>query len=484
MQDAIQAYGNQQNGLAEEKDQPSKGANGHTPEVELVTKSLAEFVPKTSSDAISKELSTKLKALLLDYLGVSASAAFSAESSPVFLTGVTSFSGGAKGYNTVLTKGSTFLPQYAALLNGAWCHTYDFDDTHSNAILHPGSSLISAALAEAESQKSSGSELLLALAVAYEVACRVGIALGIGSYERGFHNTGTVGLYGSIAAIAKLRNASQQVVEDAFGLAVSKAAGSMQWLENGAWNKRLHPGFAAHDALLCVSLAEAGVLGASKAIEGKYGLLHNYSESGDPSKLTKDLGKVWKFLETACKPFPACRMTHGQLEMVGKMRKLHEHRGLPQKITVTLPKGCFPIVGVPAPNKIRPECIVDAQFSSYFQVSASWIYGSNVGWAIYEKIQDEKVLDLCKRVTCEIDESYKALESRMKVVFKDGTVAEDEIVFPLAEPQRPFEWDTGVQQKFIGLAEPVYGEDKAEKIWRTVYEIENFAVQDLMALLA
>ena len=170
MQDAVEAHGNQHNGVAVEKDQPSKGANGRTPEVELVTKSLAEFVPKTSSDAISEELSTKLKALLLDYLGVSASAAFSAESSPIFLTGITSFSGGAKGYNTVLTKGSTFLPQYAALLNGAWCHTYDFDDTHSNAILHPGSSLISAALAEAETQKSSGSELLLALAVGYEVA--------------------------------------------------------------------------------------------------------------------------------------------------------------------------------------------------------------------------------------------------------------------------------------------------------------------------
>lgn len=449
-----------------------------------VTELLAHFVANTTGDILTPELSEKLKALLLDYLGVSASAGLSAESSQKFVDGITSFSGAAEGRNTVLTKGSKFPQHYAALLNGAFCHTYDFDDTHSNAVLHPGCSLISAALAQAETQTASGRELLLSLAVGYEVACRVGAALGVGAYKRGFHNTGTVGIYGSIAAICKLRGVSPQVVKDAFGLALSKAAGSMQFLENGSWNKRLHPGFAAHDALLCVSLAEAGVLGASQAIEGKYGLLHNYSDSGDPSRITKRLGEEWSFLETACKPFPACRMTHGQLEMVGKWRKVHEARGIPETLTVTLPKNSFPIVGLPAKNKIRPECIVDAQFSSYFQVAASWLFGTNLGWAIYEKIPDRGVVELCERVKCEMDETYSALESRMKIVFPDGTVVEDEIRVPIGEPQRPFEWDTGVKEKFLGLAEPVYGRDKGEKICSVVKALESYGAAELMALLA
>ncbi|KAH0836195.1 hypothetical protein AYO21_08603 [Fonsecaea monophora] len=451
---------------------------------EEVTVALARFVASFSQDAVTPEIVIKLKALLLDYLGVSASAGAFAESSPKFLAGIAKFSQGATGSCTVLTKGSTFPPQHAALLNGAWCHTYDFDDTTSEAILHPGCSLISAALAEAETLNTTGADLLVALAVGYEVACRIGTALGLGSYRRGFHNTGTVGLYGSIAAISKLRGSSQQIVEDAFGLALSKAAGSMQFLENGSWNKRLHPGFAAHDALLCISLAEAGVIGATKAIEGKYGLLHSYSESGNPANLTRDLGKRWSFLTTACKPFPACRMTHGQLEMVGRMRKAYAAHGLPEQVTVSLPPGCFPIVGTPAPNKIQPDCIVDAQFSSYYQVAASWLYGNDLGWAIYDKIRDEKVRELARKVTCKIDESYCSLESRLKVVFGDGTIVEDEVIFPLAETQRPFEWDTGVQQKFKGLAEPVYGATKSQQICDLVGRIDEVAVVDLMKLVA
>lgn len=456
--------------------------NGTVPEE--VTVSLAKFVASLSSESLSPEIIVKLKALVLDYIGVSAAAGFSAESTPKFLAGIAAFSQGAQGSCTVMTKGSTFPPQYAALLNGAWCHTYDFDDTHADAILHPGSSVVSAALAEAETLNASGADLLLALAVGYEVACRIGTALGLGSYRRGFHNTGTVGLYGSVAAVSKLRRSSQRVVEDALGLALSKAAGSMQFLENGSWNKRLHPGFAAHDALLCVSLAEAGVIGATKAIEGKYGLLHNYSEAGNPDALSKDLGKKWTFLSTACKPFPACRMTHGQLEMVGKMREEYASRGLPEQITVSLPPACFPIVGAPTPNKIQPESIVDAQFSSYFQTAASWLYGNDLGWALYDKILDEKVHELCRRITCHIDESYRALESRVKMVFKDGTTVEEEIIFPLAEPERPFEWNTGVQQKFKGLAEPVYGASKSQQICDVVGRIEDVAVVDLMKLVA
>ncbi|KAJ5605362.1 hypothetical protein N7510_010516 [Penicillium lagena] len=447
------------------------------------TKLLAVFVASTTQEIITSEIVNKLKVLFLDYLGVSASAAFRAESSQKFLSAMENFAGSVGGKGTVLTKGSTFLPQYAALLNGAWCHTYDFDDTHAKAVLHPGSSVISAALAEAETIHSSGSDFLLALAVGYEVACRLGNALGLGGYPRGFHNTGTAGLYGAIAAVCKLRKSSQQVVEDAFGLAVSKAAGSMQFLENGAWNKRLHPGFAAHDALLCVALASAGVIGATKPIEGKYGLLHSYSENADCSRSLDGLGREWIFLETACKPFPACRMTHGQIEMAANMRKEYERHGIPEQILISLPKSCFPVVGNPAANKINPQCIVDAQFSSYFQTAAVWLYGDQLGWEIYEKIRDPAVQDLCRRINCQIEESYVALESKVKITFKDGLVVEGEIIFPIGEKERPFDWEKGVRRKFMGLSEPVYGKERSEEVCKLVGSLEGTDVPSLMMLV-
>jgi 2-methylcitrate dehydratase PrpD len=457
----------------------------HT-EDEPVTKRLAEFVVRsTEGNVLDKEISTKLKALLLDYLGISCAAIGAEESSAKFLSAIEAFAGSAKGNCTVLTQGSSFMPQYAALLNAALCHTLDFDDTHCAAIVHPGSSVISAALAEAERHQTSGSRLLLSLAVGYEVTCRLGMGLGYGSMSRGFHNTATAGLYGSIATICKLRGCPEQVVNDAFGLAISKAAGSGQFLDNGAWNKRLHPGFAAHDALLCVSLAEAGVIGATKAIEGKYGLLHNYSDTGSTTEITPDLGRTWIFLNTACKPFPACRMTHGILEMVGKMRKLHLYRGTPHKVVVTLPEYCFIPVGQPTLNKVQPRCVVDAQFSAYYQVAASWHYGSETGWLIYKYLDDPKVQELCSRISVETHPTWQRMESGLKVFFDDGTVLEEEVIYPLGEPERPFEWHSGVEEKFLGLAEPVYGKAKARKICSMVDAIDGAeSVLELMEQLA
>lgn len=466
---------------------PSPAANGvrtTSGQDELITEGLAHFVAETTTSSLTDETSKKLKCLLLDYLGVSASAARSAESSEPFVNGILSFSGNAKGTATVFTRGSSFPPQYAALLNGAFCHTYDFDDTHAGAALHPGCSLISAALAQAEAQQASGQELLLSLLVGYELSCRLGIGLGTGSYFRGFHNTGTVGLYGSIASICKLRKSPQRVVHNAFGIALSKTAGSMQFMEDGCWNKRLHPGFAAHDAFLCIALAEAGAFGARQPIEGKSGLMHNYSTDGNPSGILKGLGTVWKFLDTACKPFPACRVTHGQLEMVGRLSKSHPTGDLPERIDLTLNKTGFELVGLPTTNKIHPECIVDGQFSAYYQIAASWIHGNNLGWAIYDHLQDPRVLDFCTRVKIEVDESYQTLESKMIVTFKDGTTVEERLPAPLGEPSRPFDWDSGVQKKFLGLGVPIYGEAEAKQICNSVDAIENISITELMKLLA
>lgn len=219
------------------------------------------------------------------------------------------------------------LAQYAALLNAAFAHSLDFDDTYANGTLHAGVTAISAALTQAELSGSerSSEDFMLAVCVRYEVTCRLGRELGMASYERGFHNTSTAGIFGAVAAIAVLRRLSSEVVEMAFGLAGSKAAGSMQYLDNGSWNKRLHAGFAVHDAYMCVGLAEAGVVGATNAIEGKMGFLQAYSPGEkDLDRLVRGLGKEWCWLSSSLKPYPACRMTHCFIEIAGSICKAEQ----------------------------------------------------------------------------------------------------------------------------------------------------------------
>jgi 2-methylcitrate dehydratase PrpD len=448
-----------------------------------VTKAFARFVSSTGYQVLSSTVKSKLKELLLDYIGVACGAAVQSKSSEPILTAIKSLS--SSGSNTVICKGRSFTPPFAALLNGAFGHSFDFDDTHLAGVLHPGVSVIPAALCEAETQKASGEHLLTALAVGYEVACRLGLALSDKAYARGFHNTATAGIFGAVAAIAKLRNLSAETVEMAFGIAGSKAAGSMQYLENGSWNKRLHPGFAAHDAFLCVALAEAGVLGATKILEGRFGFLHAYTtgENIDCAELTQNFGSEWVFMATALKPFPGCRMTHTAIEVAGNLCGTNASALEIEKVIIAIKPTMWNVVGVPLPNKIHPQNEVDAQFSIYYQTAVALFDGSNTGWKVYSRMKDDDVHDLLDKITVVKDDSFRSMETRLTVRWKDGTEKTDMLVAPLGEDENPFSEDK-VIAKYMSLAGPVYGEKKAKEIMQTVHAIESHQVEELMALIS
>ena len=456
--------------------------NGDGQEVPL-TRLFACFVSSTTYGTLSAVVKSKLKDLFLDYIGVATGAAVQSESSKPILAAIKSLD--AVGSSTVICQGRTFTPPYAALLNGAFGHSFDFDDTHLLGVLHPGVSVIPAALAEAEIRQSSGEELLTALAVGYEVTCRLGLALSDKAYARGFHNTSTAGIFGAVAAIAKLRSLPAEIVEMAFGIAGSKAAGSMQYLENGSWNKRLHPGFAAHDAFLCVALAEAGVLGATKILEGKFGFLHAYTTNAniDHVALTRNLGSDWVFTATALKPFPGCRMTHTAIEIAGNICGNQASAKEIETVIVAIKPTMWNVVGVPLPKKKYPQNEVDAQFSIYYQTAVALLDGSNTGWKVYSRMQDQDVHNLLDKITVVKDDSFKSMETRLTVQWKDGTEKTDMLTAPLGEDDNPFSRDK-VIAKYMSLAEPVYGEKKAKQIMEMVDAVERCRVNELMELIS
>lgn len=447
------------------------------------TKAIAEFTSGLRPHDLSTNVKSRLKELLLDYIGVASAACIGADSTEAIIKGVSTFTGEAEsGPNTVFKHGQRFSPQIAALLNGTLSHSFDFDDTFARGCLHPGAAIISAAVAQAEFQNSSPDRILTALAAGYEVVCRIAIQLSDGSYERGFHNTATAGIFGCVAAISSLRGLCSRTIEMAFGLAGSKAAGSMQFLENGSWNKRLHPGFAAHDAFLCVHLAEAGVHGAEKCFEGRFGVFHAYSSKPSNLKaLTKNLGLEWDFIGTALKPFPACRMTHGAMDLASAMAASTDREGV-ESITVAIRPACVEIVGTRMPNKVHPQNIVDAQFSMYFQVAAAWLYGCDAGWAVYKKLDDPKINDLTERINVVGDEDIDGLETKLTAKWANGSEKSDRLFRPLGEESNPFTKDR-IDQKFFSLTRPVYGQKIAAEIKELVDDLENHSIAELMRLV-
>jgi 2-methylcitrate dehydratase PrpD len=467
------------------------GTNGHAAHPP-VTKLLAAFVADAEPAQLTTELRDKVKEVLIDFVGVVAGALNNADSTEPIYKAIVALQGpGNNGSCTVLAKGKPhMLPHYAGLLNSAFGHSLDFDDTYAPGTVHAGVTSVSAALTQAESlgQSSDSERFMLAVAVGYEVTCRIARELGYEAYSRGMHNTPTAGIFGAVSAIAVLKGLSADVIEMAFGLAGSKAAGSMQYLDNGSWNKRLHPGFAVHDAFMCVSLAEAGVIGATKIIEGKMGFLHAYSPNPnkDLNKLVADLGSHWEWLKSSLKPYPACRMTHALIEISGNLHTSHNNGQVSpsdvEKVLLTISSANFSLVGDPTPNKIHPENVIDAQFSAYYQVANALLYGSATGMQAYQKLSDTNIHSLCDKITVQTDDSMKQFGAKLEITWSGGKAETIEQAYPLGEEQHPFTRDR-VDEKFLSLAGPVYGKGKSAEIIKLIDDLEKHSVEDLLEKL-
>jgi 2-methylcitrate dehydratase PrpD len=487
------------------KSKSSVEDTSNSKQIPPVTNIFAHFVASATPALLTPQLRSRIREYILDYIGITLAAVHSCDSTPSFLAAVKALGGELSSPtpsdlnpSTVVGVGKKYAPAYAALLNGALGHSLDFDDTYAPGTLHPGVTAISVALVEAERQfpSSTTDDLLIAIALGYELTCRLGRVLANDAYARGFHNTSTAGIFGAVATICYLRKLPQNVVENAFGLAGSKAAGSMQYLANGAWNKRLHPGFAAHDAFMCVALAESGVLGASSIVEGTMGFLNAYTPrkmSGDDwTWLAGELGERWVFVETSLKPFPACRMTHGFIEFAPQLGcrratgpKVSSAADV-KHITLSLSPNNVSVVGARIPNKLHPSNMVDAQFSAYFTTANSVLYGSEEGVQCFvsSRLQDPEIYALSEKITCVADERIKEFGSKIHIEYADGHVEEMDIPFPLGEVQRPFTREAA-EAKFDGLATPVLGEDKVGKIKRCLEGMEGGGenVEQLLALV-
>ena len=265
----------------------------------MITRTLANFVHELSYDRLPREVRERVPALTLDLAGIMVRARHEAESTPSMAAAVARL-GLAGGQCTVIGDAAGHSPLGAAMLNGTLAHSLDFDDTHAPGSLHPSAPIVPAALAAAEMSGADGKALIAAIVAGYEVQIRLSLALDPAAhYDRGFHPTATCGAFGAAAAAGRLLGLDPAGHAHAFGIVLSKSAGSMQYLVNGAWTKRSHVGHAAMCGLIAATLAREGYQGAADALEGKWGFLHAYAPASDPKKAVDELGRRWETMKIA-----------------------------------------------------------------------------------------------------------------------------------------------------------------------------------------
>jgi 2-methylcitrate dehydratase PrpD len=239
-------------------------------------------------------------------------------------------------------------------------------------------------------------------------------------------------------------------------------------------------------------MAEAGVIGATRIVEGKNGFLKAYSPNPHKSldRLVRDIGSEWIWLNSALKPFPACRMTHTIIELAGSTHTAFAKKnGRPlapediQRVTLFIPASNFILVGDPTPNKIHPINVIDGQFSAYFQTANALLYGANTGLKAYGRLSDSAIQALCDKITVIADpDAVRGFPGRMRVLWEDGVEEEKYQEFALGEVQHPFTRDR-VEEKFASLAVPVYGESKTKQILGVIDDLEGREVDELIQLL-
>jgi 2-methylcitrate dehydratase PrpD len=162
-------------------------------------------------------------------------------------------------------------------------------------------------LALAEQKEISGQKTLTAIVAGYEVGARVGIAALGKLLARGWHPTGVFGAFTSAAVASKMLDSDARQTAVAMGIAGSQASGLAQWLEEGSWTKRMHPGWAAHSGIFASLLALNGYDGPLKIFEGAQGLYRSFLRDGnfDLGRLTEELGKRWETRQICLKMYPS-----------------------------------------------------------------------------------------------------------------------------------------------------------------------------------
>jgi 2-methylcitrate dehydratase PrpD len=323
---------------------------------------------------------------------------------------------GGKQEASIWCTGERVPAHHAAWVNGMMAHARDYDDTHDEAVLHAGVSVIPAAIAAVEANgAATGADLLAGIAAGLELVCRLGMATSIGIIESGFIYTSLFGHFGATAAAARVMGFDAEQTINALGIAYSQAAGTHQVTRDAALTKRIQPGFAAKTALISVAMTRIGIRGAQNTFEGADGLFRTYLRGRyDPAVLREGLGKRFEFLNLSYKPYPCCRFNHTAIDAALEIRgRLGGDVSGIRRISARVNRQAYEAVCTPVAMRKSPETIVQAQFSIPYTVACALVKGG-VGLADFSgaALRDASVRALAQKVDGRVDEEIERDWSR------------------------------------------------------------------------
>jgi 2-methylcitrate dehydratase PrpD len=366
----------------------------------------------------------------------------------------------------------------AALINGAASHSVEFDDIYRDAGYHPGSPVISAALAAAQAHGVSGEQFLRGVIVGYETSTRIGEAV-MPSHYKFWHTTGTVGALGAAAAAATVIGCTKEQFMHALATVTTMAAGLQQAFRSQAMSKPMHGGHAADAGVLAAIAAAKGVTGALDILEGEVGFGAAMSVNPNWEKATRGLGEDYHIIHVTFKNHGCCGHTFAPIDAVLLLQKQHKFTYRDVKhVRIATYKAGLDIV-----NNATPEGDYQAKFSLQYTVAHALVHGSvRLNAFLPERMNDPEVRAMMKKIECvedkELSKGYpNQRAAHVDIELNDGRKVSHFQPTRKGDPEMPLT-DEELNDKYMELATPVLGEAGARKLLDQLWRTEQLASAD------
>ncbi len=342
----------------------------------------------------------------------------------------------------------------AAFVNGIAAHGEDFDDTYEGGPVHAGVVIVPALLAAAERHSLSGADLLRGMALGAEVMCRLCKVAPMRVHKAGFHPTAIFGVMGAVAGIgAALRLPERQLVH-ALGIAGSMAGGIIEYLADGSWTKRMHPGWAAQSGYRAVRLALGGFEGPRTVFEGQHGLFHGFANTTDGNfeAMLEDFGADWLWQTIAFKPYACGTMSHPYIDCGRAFRARGIDPESIETIVAETAEGIVHRLWEPLAMKRSPPNGYAAKFSTPYAIAAGILRGdAGLGEYAEDVVRDPALRRLAGKVSYIVDPANpypNQFTGHLRVTLKNGEVHEHRQAFFKGGSEHPLS-DADLYAKFL-----------------------------------
>lgn len=404
---------------------------------------LAAFAAALRFEDIPADVVASIRLRALDVLGI-ALAASSADFAPAVMAVAEGWE--ADSGCTIVGSRRRAPAPLAILANGALAHGLDFDDTHAPSITHPSAVVLPCALAVGEAAGADGRTVIAAAAAGYEAIARLGMAASGAFHARGWHATAVCGPFAAALAAGRVHGLDAARLTAGLGIAGSFASGVLEFLEDGSWVKRLHPGWAGHSGAVAAALARAGFTGPATALEGRFGFYRTFLGVAPDAGAFDTLGRRWETLRVSFKPYPCCHYNHAYLDCALELRRRHALTPEQvEQVECCVPAGEVPIVCEPREAKIRPRTAYDARFSLPYSVAAALVDGGiSLDTYAPARLADAAILDLAARVSHAVDPGStfpQAFPGWVRIRLRDGRVVEARAPDGRGGPEHPLHPD-------------------------------------------